>query len=80
MNDDFSELKIAILSDIKDLKTVSKELRDKHDKDHDRVMGALSKVRIEIATLKIKASLWGAMAGMVPALCAAIVWYIVRTK
>ena len=80
MSDDWQEWKNAILIDIKDLKIGAIELRKKLDIDHDKLMTELRKVHIELATLKIKASVWGAVAGMVPTIAALMFWLVSKTR
>ena len=56
-------------------KLVLSEL-ERFNKNQDKFDKKLDKVIIDIATLKVKASIWGALGGMVPILIAIIVWII----
>ena len=38
----------------------------------------LGRAHTEIATLKVKAGFWGAVAGAIPALGAALLWYLAQ--
>ena len=47
-------------------KHVLKEL-ESNETDHKAIMDELNKIRVEIATLKVKSGVWGAVAGLIPA-------------
>ena len=80
MSDDWQEWKNVILIDLKDLKSGAIEVRKKLESDHNTLMTELRKVHIELATLKIKASVWGAVAGMVPTIAALMFWLVSKTR
>ena len=47
-----------------------------NSKEHEQIMDDLSTIKVELAMLKIKSGIWGAMAGMIPAAIAIIVMFI----
>jgi hypothetical protein len=49
---------------------------DKLDENYCRLDKRLQDIRIEVATLKVKASVWGALAGLVPAAIVVILWTV----
>lgn len=59
----------------RELERLEKALKEANEK-LDRIRtDDMSLVKVEIATLKVKAGMWGAVAGAIPALVA-ILWYL----
>ena len=54
---------------------VLKEL-ESNETDHRNIMDELAKIRTEIATLKVKSGMWGAIAGAVPVLITLLILLI----
>lgn len=76
MNDQapgWNEYKLLVLEQIERLSKQVTNLEAKVDGFRADDMG---NVKVEIALLKQKAGLWGAIAGMIPAAIAALVWYV----
>jgi len=48
---------------------------DSHSKKFDEVEDHLTKIQIEIATLKVKASLWGGVGGLIPIVIAMVLFF-----
>ena len=55
-------------------KMVLKELEN-NEKDHKIIMDKLNKIQVEIAMLKVKSGVWGAIAGLIPVIIALIFLY-----
>ena len=45
---------------------------------YEQMNGTIQEMKVEIATLKVKSGVWGAMAGLVPGL-AAVIYVILKT-
>jgi hypothetical protein len=56
---------------LSELERHTKELQGMHDE--------IAGIRIEIAMLKVKAGVWGALAGMIPVTIALLIWLIQRS-
>jgi len=50
---------------------------DENAKDHAQLSGDVQTIKVEIAKLKIKSSLWDAAAGMLPALVV-LIWQLLE--
>ena len=50
---------------------------DQQHTDHTEVRDALNGIRVQLATLRARAGLWGALAGMVPVI-AALLYSLVK--
>jgi len=48
---------------------------DQNSADHKAIVEDMHRIQLDIARLKIKSSLWGAAAGMLPAL-AVLIWQL----
>ena len=48
---------------------------DNHSKRFEEVAQHLTKIQVEIATLKVKASIWGGIAGMIPLIIAILLFF-----
>jgi len=46
----------------------------------ERLTETQQKILTEIATLKVKAGVWGAIAGLIPVVITIVVWWIVEGK
>ncbi len=57
-------------------KYVLTELERNHE-DHKSIMKALNAIQVELGMLKVKAGLWGALAGAVPAIIA-VLWVLFK--
>lgn len=49
---------------------------EEHDKHFENIYKAQNAIRIDIATLKVKAGVWGAIAGLIPTSCVLIYWIL----
>jgi len=69
----WNEYKLLVLDQIERVSRQVAELERKMD-----AMRAddIASVKVEIALLKQKAGLWGAIAGIVPSALAALIWYL----
>ena len=56
-------------------KYVLKELED-NDKDHKEILAGLKKIEIDLATLKAKAGVWGALAGFIISSAVSFLGYV----
>ena len=65
-----------VLSKLDELQSEHIRQSGNMDKKTDEIAKALEKIRIDINTLKIKSSLWGAMAGGISAIGAIIISHI----
>lgn len=54
---------------------VLKELED-NDKDHKEILAGIKKIEIDLATLKAKAGVWGAVAGLIISTAVSFLGYI----
>jgi len=64
-NESFSSYRRLILKELQDLNEAVEKLNDK-----------LTIVNNNVITLKAKAGVWGAIAGVLPGLIVAIIWWI----
>ena len=58
-------------------KMVLKELEN-NEKDHKIMMDKLNKIQVEIAMLKVKSGVWGAIAGAIPVIIA-FIFYLLKS-
>lgn len=73
----WSEYKLLVLDKLEMVCAQIKELEHKVDSFRsDDIAG----VKVDIALLKQKAGMWGAIAGLVPSLIAAVVWWLTHGK
>jgi hypothetical protein len=71
----WNEYKLLVLDQLEGLKGQVRSLEGKMDAFR---ADDIANVKVEIALLKQKAGLWGAIAGLVPGALAALVWYLSR--
>lgn len=69
----WNEYKLLVLDQLEGLKAQVRSLEAKVDGFR---ADDIANVKVEIALLKQKAGLWGAIAGLVPGALAALVWYM----
>ena len=50
---------------------------EKNEDDHTKLSETLSTIQLDIAKLQMKAGLWGALAGAVPGIAAAVIMLVV---
>lgn len=74
MSDGWDEWKNHVLASINEIKQEAKAHRITTEHQNRDLARELSKIRVEIASLKIKAGAWGAMAGILPAIGVLIYW------
>ena len=48
---------------------------DDHDSKFTSIEDKLTKIQVDIATLKVKAGVWGGIAGLIPVLIAIVMFY-----
>ena len=48
---------------------------DSHDSDFKTIEDKLTSIQVEIATLKVKASIWGGLAGLVPVVLGIVLFF-----
>lgn len=48
---------------------------DEHDGKFSNIESKLTQIQVDLATLKVKASLWGGIAGLVPVVIALILFF-----
>lgn len=71
----WNEYKLLVLDQLEGLKAQVRSLEAKVDGFR---ADDIANVKVEIALLKQKAGLWGAIAGLVPGALAALVWYMTK--
>lgn len=54
-------------------KYVMTELK-RHSRNADKMLGLLVKIQVDIGQLKVKAGVWGAIAGIIPSITVLILW------
>lgn len=69
----WNEYKLLVLDQLEGLKGQVRSLEAKVDGFR---ADDIANVKVEIALLKQKAGIWGAIAGLVPGAIAALVWYL----
>ena len=53
---------------------------DDHDDKFNGIEEKLTQIQIDIATLKVKAGVWGGIGGMIPAVIAIVMFYATAVK
>tara|TARA_R100001082_G_scaffold83576_1_gene50321 strand:+ start:534 stop:746 length:213 start_codon:yes stop_codon:yes gene_type:complete len=48
---------------------------DSHDSDFKTIEDKLTSIQVEIATLKVKASIWGGLAGLIPVVLGIVLFF-----
>ena len=48
---------------------------DAHDSDFKTIEDKLTSIQVEIATLKVKASIWGGLAGLIPVVLGIVLFF-----
>jgi hypothetical protein len=51
------------------------EKLDDHDTKFSHIEDKLTQIQVDIATLKVKAGVWGGIGGMIPAIIAIVLFY-----
>ncbi len=51
------------------------EKLDDHDTKFSHIEDKLTQIQVDIATLKVKAGIWGGIGGMIPAIIAIVLFY-----
>ena len=50
-----------------------------HDDKFSSIEDKLTKIQVDIATLKVKAGVWGGVAGLIPVVVAIVMFYATQT-
>ena len=53
---------------------------DEHDEKFTNIESKLTQIQIDIATLKVKAGVWGGIAGLVPVVLGLVLFYATQAK
>ena len=53
---------------------------DEHDGKFSNIESKLTQIQIDIATLKVKAGVWGGIAGLVPVVLGLVLFYATQAK
>jgi len=56
------------------------EKLDDHDQKFSGIEDKLTQIQVDIATLKVKAGVWGGIGGMIPAVIAIVMFYATAVK
>ena len=56
------------------------EKLDDHDDKFNGIENKLTQIQVDIATLKVKAGVWGGIAGFIPAVIAIVMFYATAVK
>ena len=51
-----------------------------HDDKFTSIESKLMKIQVDLATLKVKAGIWGGIAGMIPVVIAIVMFYATQTE
>ena len=51
-----------------------------HDEKFTSIESKLMKIQVDLATLKVKAGIWGGLAGMIPVVIAIVMFYATQTE
>ena len=51
-----------------------------HDDKFTSIESKLMKIQVDLATLKVKAGVWGGLAGMIPVVIAIVMFYATQTE
>jgi hypothetical protein len=65
-----------VLSELRRLDTQRCGDRARVESQHSEVMRAIAGLQVDVATLRVKAGLWGLVAGTIPVLVAAVVAWL----
>lgn len=52
---------------------------DDHDNKFGLIENKLTQIQVDIATLKVKAGVWGGIAGLVPVVLGLVLFYVTKT-
>ena len=52
---------------------------DDHDNKFTSIEDKLTKIQVDIATLKVKAGVWGGVAGLIPVVIAIVMFYATQS-
>lgn len=69
----WNEYKLLVLDQLEGLKAQVRALEAKMDAFR---ADDIANVKVEIALLKLKAGVWGAVSGMIPTALAALIWWL----
>ena len=53
---------------------------DDHDDKFNGIEDKLTQIQVDIATLKVKAGVWGGIGGLIPAIIAIVMFYATAAK
>ena len=53
---------------------------DEHDEKFTNIESKLTQIQVDIATLKVKAGVWGGVAGLVPVVLGLVLFFATRAK
>ena len=56
------------------------EKLDDHDDKFNGIEDKLTQIQVDIATLKVKAGIWGGIGGLIPAIIAIVMFYATAAK
>ena len=56
-----------------------KDKLGEHDEKFTSIESKLMKIQVDLATLKVKAGVWGGLAGMIPVVIAIVMFYATQT-
>ena len=56
------------------------EKLDDHDQKFTGIEDKLTQIQVDIATLKVKAGVWGGIGGLIPAIIAIVMFYATAAK
>ena len=56
------------------------EKLDDHDQKFTGIEDKLTQIQVDIATLKVKAGVWGGIGGLIPAVIAIVMFYATAAK
>ena len=56
------------------------EKLDDHDDKFNGIEDKLTQIQVDIATLKVKAGVWGGIGGLIPAVIAIVMFYATAAK
>ena len=53
---------------------------DDHDDKFSGIENKLTQIQVDIATLKVKATVWGGIGGLIPVVVAMVMFYVATSK
>ena len=53
---------------------------DEHDEKFTNIESKLTQIQVDIATLKVKAGVWGGVAGLVPVILGLVLFFATQAK